>query len=206
MRVIASALAMLAALIVLLGSFLPIPLLIQLRTILLRWGAILAATAALVGFYNLLAVHWRNLRAGGLQVLYSFVLILAALGTFTLTLLLGPQSPVVHTWVLLGIIRPIEASLLGILAITLIYALARLLRRRFDFLTFLFILSTFFFLLASAPMLWGSIPFISDFLAPWIQDIFVTAGTRGLLLGIALGALLTGLRILLAMDRPYGGK
>lgn len=206
MRVIAPAFAMLAALIVLLGSFLPIPLLIQLRTILLRWGAILAATAALVGFYNLLAVHWRNLRAGGLQVLYSFVLILAALGTFTLTLLLGPQSPVVHTWVLLGIIRPIEASLLGILAITLIYALARLLRRRFDFLTFLFILSAFFFLLASAPMFWGGIPFVSDFLAPWIQDIFVTAGTRGLLLGIALGALLTGLRILLAMDRPYGGK
>lgn len=106
----------------------------------------------------------------------------------------------------MGIIRPIEASLLGILAITLIYALTRLLRRRFDLLSIIFLLSAFFFLLANAPMLWGGIPFVSDFLAPWIQDIFVTAGTRGLLLGIALGALLTGLRILLTIDRPYGGK
>ncbi|MEJ5241691.1 MAG: hypothetical protein WHS87_10885 [Anaerolineales bacterium] len=206
MRVIAPALAVLAGLIVLLGSFLPIPLLTELRALLLRWGTILAGTAALVGFYNLLAVHWRNLRAGGLQVLYSFVLILAALGTFVFVLLLGPQSPTVHTWILMGIIRPIEASLLGILAITLIYALTRLLRRRFDLLSIIFLLSAFFFLLANAPMLWGGIPFVSDFLAPWIQDIFVTAGTRGLLLGIALGALLTGLRILLTIDRPYGGK
>jgi hypothetical protein len=30
------------------------------------------------------------------------------------------------------------------------------------------------------------------------------AGARGLLLGIALGVVATGLRVLLALDRPYG--
>lgn len=93
MRVIAPALAVLAGLIVLLGSFLPIPLLTELRALLLRWGTILAGTAALVGFYNLLAVHWRNLRAGGLQVLYSFVLILAALGLSYLSCSSAPNPP-----------------------------------------------------------------------------------------------------------------
>jgi hypothetical protein len=31
-------------------------------------------------------------------------------------------------------------------------------------------------------------------------------GARGLLLGIALGTLLTGLRVLFGVDRPYGGN
>ena len=31
------------------------------------------------------------------------------------------------------------------------------------------------------------------------------AGARGILLGIALGSLTTGLRVLLAADRPYSG-
>jgi len=35
---------------------------------------------------------------------------------------------------------------------------------------------------------------------------FSQGGTRGLLIGIALGTLLTGLRVLFGIDRPYGGN
>jgi hypothetical protein len=31
------------------------------------------------------------------------------------------------------------------------------------------------------------------------------AGARGILLGVALGTVATGLRILIGADRPYGG-
>jgi hypothetical protein len=34
--------------------------------------------------------------------------------------------------------------------------------------------------------------------------MFSNGGTRGLLLGIALGTVLTGLRVLFGVDRPYG--
>ncbi|MFN3741233.1 MAG: hypothetical protein ACK4VW_01010 [Anaerolineales bacterium] len=206
MRLFSAVLAVLTAVIVLAGGFLPIPVLVELRYILLQWGAILAGTAVLVGFYNLLAVHLHHLRRGGLQILYSLALILAALIAFSLVVLFGPQTPSIQTWLIMGIVRPVEASLLGILSVTLIYALMRLLRRRLDSLTLLFLLSAFFFLLAMAPTPWGILPLIGDFLAPWLQDTFVTAGARGLLLGMALGALTTGLRLLLAVDRPYGGK
>lgn len=206
MRLFSAVLAVLAAVMVLAGSFLPIPVLAELRYILLQWGAILTGTAVLVGFYNLLTVHFQHLRRGGLQILYSLALILAALTVFSIVLLFGPQAPLVQTWIIMGIVRPVEASLLGILSVTLIYALMRLLRRRLDVLTLLFLLSAFFFLLAMAPTPWGMLPLIGDFLAPWLQDTFVTAGIRGLLLGMALGALTTGLRLLIAVDRPYGGK
>ncbi len=205
MRILAAVLAVLVAVLVLAGTLLPLPTLVAIRFLLLQWGVLLAGTAALVGFYNLLAVHWRNLRKGGLQTLYSFILLLAALATFILVLLFGSDSPLIHKWFILGIIRPVEASLMGLLSITLIYALARLTRRRLDLLTVLFLISAFFFLLAMAPLPFH-IPLLSDFLAPWLQNVLVTAGARGLLLGIALGVLTTGLRLLLAVDRPYGGK
>jgi hypothetical protein len=36
--------------------------------------------------------------------------------------------------------------------------------------------------------------------------MFSGGGARGLLIGIALGTLLTGLRVLFGVDRPYGGS
>jgi len=35
--------------------------------------------------------------------------------------------------------------------------------------------------------------------------VFAAGGARGILLGVALGTLTTGLRILFGADRPYGG-
>jgi hypothetical protein len=38
-----------------------------------------------------------------------------------------------------------------------------------------------------------------------LVQIPAVAGARGVLLGVALGAIATGLRILMGVDRPYGG-
>ena len=38
-----------------------------------------------------------------------------------------------------------------------------------------------------------------------IVDLIPLAGGRGILLGVALGSLVTGLRILFGVDRPYSG-
>jgi hypothetical protein len=37
----------------------------------------------------------------------------------------------------------------------------------------------------------------------WLVNTWAVAGARGILLGVALGAIATGLRILLGSDRPY---
>jgi hypothetical protein len=37
----------------------------------------------------------------------------------------------------------------------------------------------------------------------WIMSVPVLAGTRGVLLGIALGVLVAGARLVLGIDRPY---
>ena len=40
-------------------------------------------------------------------------------------------------------------------------------------------------------------------LKDWILEVPTMAGVRGILLGVALGALLTGVRLLLGLERPY---
>jgi hypothetical protein len=47
--------------------------------------------------------------------------------------------------------------------------------------------------------LWDQLPVIKD----WVLEVPALAGARGILLGVALGAAATGLRVLLGIDRPY---
>jgi hypothetical protein len=42
-------------------------------------------------------------------------------------------------------------------------------------------------------------------LRTWIVQVPSVGGARGILLGVALGTIATGLRILMGSDRPYGG-
>jgi hypothetical protein len=61
------------------------------------------------------------------------------------------------------------------------------------------------FLVTGSGVLTGlsDIPLLKSVLAG--LNALPVAGARGILLGIALGSLTTGLRILTGTDRPYGG-
>ena len=48
----------------------------------------------------------------------------------------------------------------------------------------------------------GLVPILPG-IRDWILDVPAMAGVRGILLGVALGALLTGIRLLLGAERPY---
>ena len=96
---------------------------------------------------------------------------------------------------------------MAVLAVTLIYASIHLLRRRLTLVSVIFLVTALLILLGSAPLPFlGNVPILSDLISPLVSQVFATAGVRGILLGVALGTLTTGLRILLGADRPYGGK
>ena len=203
MRVFTAALAIASGVIVLLGYFIPLPVLDAIRQVLTNWAIVIAGMAALVGIFNLAAVQMEKIRTRQKGASYGALLVLSLLLTFGFGLLLGPQSPYIQIAVD-AVIVPVEASLMAILAVTLVYASIRLFRRRADLMTVIFLLTALVFLVAIVPTPFGPIPggqFIID-----VIGMFSRGGARGLLIGVALGTLLTGLRVLFGIDRPYGGN
>ncbi|HJS18570.1 MAG TPA: hypothetical protein VJ785_07465 [Anaerolineales bacterium] len=202
MRVFAMLFAIASGLIVLLGYFFPLPLLVQLRVLLTDWAVIIAAMAVLIGVYNLVAVHMEKIRAAQKGSVYSGVLVVSLIITFAYGLFFGPQD-VYMLAAVDAVVVPVEASLMAILVVTLIYASIRLLRRRMDMMSVLFLVAAVFFLIAFMPTPFGPVP--GDQAIAQFISMFSTGGTRGMLIGVALGAILTGLRVIFGVDRPYGG-
>jgi hypothetical protein len=190
-------------LIVLLGYFYPVQL-ESFRIVLLDWAIIIAAMAVLIGIYNLIAVQMEKIRTRQKGGTYGVILVIALIITFGLGLILGPENPYMRLTVD-AIIVPVEASLMALLAVTLIYASIRLLRRRLDVMSVIFLAVAVIFLLAIVPMPFGGLSALQDFVLE-VTGMFSRGGARGLLIGIALGTLLTGLRVLFGIDRPYGGN
>lgn len=202
MRIFTAALAIAAGLTVLLGYFYPEQL-ESLRLVLVDWAIIIAGVAVLVGIFNLAAVQMEKIRTRQRNSTYGALLVLALILTFGFGLILGPDSPYMRLTVD-AIIVPVEASLMAILTVTLIYASIRLLRRRVDVLSVVFLAVALIFLILVMPTPFGPIPgdrALLDFLG-----MFSRGGARGLLIGISLGTLLTGLRVIFGVDRPYGGN
>ena len=199
----AVAIAISVGLIILIGTF--VPALASVKLELVHWAVILAGVAVLVGIGNLFSVHYQKLRRREKSWGYSLTLLFAMLATLLVGVMVGPSGAWMQA-VVETIILPVEASLMALLAVTLVYASVRLLRRRADWMSVLFLGTAALTLLASVSLpLIGEIPILSDWIRTLLM-VFSTGGARGLLLGVALGALTTGLRALFAMDRPYGGK
>lgn len=201
----APAISIAVGLLVLLGYFLPIPTLQAVRTEIVHWAVILAAFAILVGILNLLSVHLKKIRGKEKGSIYSLFLITALLLTFVIGLIQGPEAPAMKA-IFNTIILPVERSLFALMAITLIYAGIRLLRHHQDLMAILFLLTAIIVMFGAAPLPFTPIPLLGNVVRPAILRIFAASGARGILLGLALGTLLTGIRVLMGTDRPYGGN
>jgi hypothetical protein len=203
MRIFTAAFAIAAGLIVLLGYFFPQQL-ESFRLLLLDWAVIIAGMAVLVGIFNLVAVQMEKFRSRQRGGTYGILLVISLVITFGTGLILGPQNQYMQL-AMNAIIMPVESSLMAILAVTLIYASIRLLRRRVDVMSVVFLIVAVIFLIAVIPMPSGVINAAQEFMLQ-VAGMFSRGGARGLLIGIALGTLLTGLRVLFGVDRPYGGS
>ena len=198
-----TAIAIAIGLVVLLGYFLPIDTLVGLRVALLDWAIIIAAFALFVGVVNLVYVHWRKTAAAQTNSVYSMVLLISLGLTIVIVGWFGPAHEF-SQWIFNYVQIPIETSLMALLAVILAYASARLLRRRLNTVSVIFVVTVLIILVAATPILGINIPGLSEF-RDWVVQVPSVAGTRGILLGVALGIIATGLRILMGSDRPYRG-
>jgi hypothetical protein len=206
LAIVWTAIAVAFGLIVLQGYFLDVQALSGLRTMVLQWAVVLAAAALLLGVVNLMAVHFSKVGSQEKGWPYSAVLVGALVVTLLVGLFFGEESPLVLA-VFQYIQQPVESTLAALLAISLTLGVVRLLSRRRDLRTYVFLITAFIVLLGTGPWLIGSNGGLHQLMGEaraWLSQVWAAGAARGLLLGVALGATATGLRILLAADRPYG--
>jgi hypothetical protein len=191
-------------------SFLPLepasPLagtLTNLRAVLLEWAVILAAFALLLGFINLLLVHYRRIRQGQ-GILFSLALIVSALLTLGLWIgsLLQGEPPMAFLDSLFKlIVAPLQSAAGALLAILIAVAGFRALSVRRTLGMVLFVLTAVVVVLTQPAALFGD---ILEPIRAGLIDPITTGSLRGLLLGVALGSLAVGVRLLVGADRPQG--
>ncbi|OGO15044.1 MAG: hypothetical protein A2Z14_08010 [Chloroflexi bacterium RBG_16_48_8] len=198
--------AAVVGLIVLLGYFISSPLILDLRQLLMQWAVILAAAAIFMGLINLFIVHWNKVNDQTAGWAYSAILIFLLLVSLALGLIFGPDFEVM--FLLFNYVQlPIEAGLMALLAVSLVVAGFRMVSRRRDIFSFLFALTAILVLLGNSPWLMGSDSTVAHLIGnvrAWVAQVWSAGGARGILLGVALGAVATGLRVLMGAERPYG--
>lgn len=163
------------------------------------------ALSLLVGISNLLFVNAFRIvkgetilaRVNSAVVLISFVVglivpALVAQGT------IGAEW---NSFMIENVQTSIESALAALLFFVLVFGAFRLMRRELSAAKMLFVLTVEIVLIGALPLaFFAPLRQFSD----WLMTVPVNAGARGILLGIALATLLTGLRVLVGQDRSYG--
>ncbi len=171
--------------------------------IVLNWAVIVASAALLVAIATLILTHLRNIVRGKRGFIFSIILISTFLVSFIGALVFGVDNSAYLRWVA-AIQLPLETSLLGLAALVMTAAALQIFRSRgWSLLTLTFGISALVFLVISLGLLQAlNIPVLTTVIN-YLQRLPMI-GARGLLIGIGIGALLMGLRVVLGLERPWG--
>lgn len=164
--------------------------------VLLQLVTITVALTVLIGVLNLLLVHSRRLITRQKSALYSAVLVLSFVGVVVTYLSSRDDGLVLLETVLVSV----ESALAGLLLFTLVYGAARMMRRNVTWTSILFIAALLVVLVGALPL--PGVTIVQD-IRTWLLEIPVSAGARGILLGIALATIVTGIRVLIGVDKSY---
>ena len=193
--------ASVVGIVVLLGSLLRANVwLVGARDVLVDWAIIVAGFALLLGILNVLSVHGGRVVRVRKEWGYSLALLISAAGLALVTAVQGPSAG--STQMLVDVvIVPVGAALAALVLFVLVRAVSRMLRVRRDATSLLFVFVVVVVLLGTTPLVdWE---WLAQPPRDWIVNVLSLAGMRGLLLGVALGTVITALRALLLGDWPH---
>ena len=195
-RSVATAIAISVGLFILLDFFVQNAFIGTFKFVFVRWAIIVAAFAMVLGFFNVLIVHLNKILRFKQGWFYSIFLFLTLMIVLILGLIEGPQGSLTSR-IFQYVLFPLQATIFSLLAFFVASAAYRAFRLR-SWESALLVITGVIVLLGQVP-LWEALTTFKE----WILGVPSMAGARGILLGVALGTVATGLRVLLGIDRPY---
>lgn len=176
---------------------------------LIRLVSVIAAVALFVGVLNLIAVHMGRFVRSEHGWPYSLIALVTALAVIVLRILdradIWPgklKGEQISVRVFESVQVSLESALAALLVFFLVYAAYRLLRRRVTVWNVAFSAVVVIVLLGSIPL--KRTDALAD-VRDWLIRVPVSAGARGLLIGVGLGTVTVGVRVLIGQDRSFRG-
>lgn len=176
---------------------------------MLRLTSVTAAVAVFVGVINLLAVHWGRMRRSERGWPYSLLTVIAALAVLVLRVLDRAdvwsgdlQGEQMSERAFEAVQISLESALAGLVLFFLVYAAYRLMRRRVTVWSLVFTGALLLALVGWIPL--DGTEALAD-AREWLIRVPVSAGARGVLIGVGLGTVAAGVRALTGQDRSIRG-
>lgn len=174
---------------------------------LIQLVTVIAAVAVLAGLVNLVAVHLGRFVRAERGWPYSILVLVVALAVGVLRILDRAEiwsgdleGEQISARVFEAVQVSLESALAALLVFFLVFAAYRLMRDRVTVWNVLFSLTVIVVLVGWIPF--DDMDVLRD-VRDWVVRVPASAGTRGLLIGVGLGTLIVGVRVLLGQDRSF---
>ena len=195
--------------------FIPHPAFASVYKGVLRWARIIGIFALIIGIGTLIRLHYRRITRRSHGWGYSIVVFVGLVVTATVGII-GGQKGKWFVWIFGNILVPLDATMFSLLAFFIASAAYRAFRARTVDATLL-LAAAIVVMFGRVPIgdfLWQHIapqaladkmPFLPERIAEWIMSTPSMAARRGIMIGAALGAISTSLKIILGIERAYFG-
>ena len=176
----------------------------------LEWGLILAAAAFLLGLFNLIQVNLPKVLKRDKDWGYKLIMLVALVGTLIAGALSGEhrhEGGTLYKWVYDFLFVPLNATMFALLAFYIASAAFRAFKAR-NLEAALLLGAAIVVMIARVPA-GESLPIVGEKLPQfmnWIMDVPNIAARRAIFIGAALGAVATGLRVILGLERSHLGS
>jgi len=197
---------MVAGLFMLVGFFVPHPWVHDLYGDMQTWVIIVVASTYVLGVANLVRINSTQISQRVPDWKYKIVLIVGLVATTVVGFMNGSHYSDDNSgfmWIYRTFYTSMAATMFALLAFFIASAAYRAFRiRSLD--AMLLAIAAFILMLVRVPIgnwISPSIPAAAD----WLMEIPQNAAKRGILIGAALGVMATGIRVILGIEKTYGG-
>ena len=167
------------------------------------WSFIVVAVAYVLGVANVSRVKIDYIQRRGKDPPYKIVLLICLAFMMTVGIIWGIGEKSVFNWFFINVYVPMQSMMFALLAFYIASAAFRAFRIR-SVQAALLAITAVIVMIGRVPIgeaIWKD---FSNF-AEWIMNVPQLAGKRAILIGAALGAISTGLKVIVGLERTHLG-
>ena len=203
-REIPMAICFLAGLSFILEYFIPHQRVLSVFETFRQWAIIVIAFAYVLGLANIVRVNYHVIQRKGRDWSYKMILLLSLFFMISVGVIFGGiEEGSIFNWVYYHAQYPLQATMFALLAFFIASAAFRAFRVR-TFQASLLAVTALLVMIGRVPVgesLWKGFPDLTE----WIMNVPQLAGKRAIMIGAALGAISTALKVLTGLERTYLG-